>query len=425
MKVRLFHQIKYTMKKSISLIIVFFCSLSLSAQIVIRCDSVKCATKPHKDVSYVRAIEMRIGGPFEACEYKLRKDRLIPADFHPFVATLLCAFIDHRPVSISPDMIWLMICQGFSMHLKQNAEELRDKMVGFENKKKLIVNTLPISSDFIKGSEKTPWPLAFDVMSDSIAKYVNPKIFQVFDQTFSTTTAVEKAAFDITLMDAVSGYFEYEVFTACDIPVIKIEGTRNDWVKIKKNVRQLKGYEIDYWIKALEPILQKFIDVFDHKTDKTFWNNIFKYNDESGGPYITGWIIKFFPYISEGKDSFIKNPYIEKEPVDFGDGLKTNQFCSGLSKTDFIWEYYKKHYEMELMAGFVGIRQDTSDMTLRPEIGWVVKDKHASKKENKKEDEKTKNENKISEGITYIIYAFAIIVVLAIFLILYRNLRKR
>jgi len=277
-------------------------------------------------------------------------------------------------------MIWLLICQGFSTHVNANSEKLRTKFVSFNDKKKLIVNTQPISNKFKKGSINSPWPLAFPVMADSISKYVKSDIHNLYVQSFSTTTATEKATYEVALLDVMSGYFEYEYATACGIPEINIEGTKEDWQKIKSNLKNFKGYNIDNWINSLEPIMQQFINASENKIDNNFWSNIFKRKDESGGPYITGWVIKFFPYISDGNQKMIKNPYIEREPKEFMEGLQTNQFNNGLSKAGFIWNYFGKKYEMEFLAGFIGIKQDKKSLTLRPEIGWLVKDKKNQKK---------------------------------------------
>lgn len=347
----------------------------LNAQVKIVCDDVKLARKPLPEVSYVKAIETRIGGKFEACEFKLRNDLFVETEIHPFVECLYIAYADHRRISISPDMIWLLICQGFSTHVNINSEKLRAKFVAFDDKKKLTVDTQPISTEFKKGSINSPWPLAFPVMADSISKYIKSDIHNLYVQSFSTTTAVEKAAYEIALLNVMSGYFEYEYASACGIPEINIEGTKEDWLKIKKNIKRFKGYEIDNWINSIEPIIQQFINASDNKIDHKFWSNIFKRKDESGGPYITGWIIKFFPYINDGNQKMIYNPFIEREPEKFMEGLTTNQFNNGLSKVDFIWNYFGKKYEMQFLAGFIGIKQDKKSVTLRPEIGWLVKDK--------------------------------------------------
>jgi len=39
---------------------------------------------------------------------------LIQTDFHPFMATMHLAYANHYPMTISPDMIWLLIAQGFA-----------------------------------------------------------------------------------------------------------------------------------------------------------------------------------------------------------------------------------------------------------------------------------------------------------------------
>jgi hypothetical protein len=399
------------------------CGLNTFAQVEIKCADLELASKPLKEVSYVKAIEERIDSKFEACDIKLRKTTLVSTDIHPMISTLYKAFIDHRPVSISPDMIWLLICQGFSQHVNINHEKLRKEIVRFDGKKKLIINTLSISLDFVKGSEESPWPLSFPIISDSISKYIKPDIYDIFAQSFSTTTPVEKIAFEVALLDAMKEYFVYEYSTFCGIPLVKIEGTKDDWKKIKNNLQKLKGYEIDNWINSLEPIVQQFINVYDQKTDTTFWINIFKENDESGGPYITGWIIKFFPYINRDKSGLERNPYIDKEPEEFGDGLYTTDFTSGLSKADFIWKYYDQIYEMEFLAGFIGIKQDKKTLTLRPEIGWLVREKQIEKTDSNI-NEQSSNYFDIISRYKWIIYVSGFVFIFAIIFILFRRKRR-
>jgi len=52
----------------IAFLLIVFCKLN--AQIKIVCEDVKLATKPLPEVTYVKAIETRVGGSFEACEFK-------------------------------------------------------------------------------------------------------------------------------------------------------------------------------------------------------------------------------------------------------------------------------------------------------------------------------------------------------------------
>ena len=349
------------------------------SQITIKCDNVDVATSPLPEVSYVQAIEKLVDGKIEACEKNLRKDKLVSTSINPFIAAVHRAYAEHRPLSISPEMIWLLICQGFSKHINYNSEKLRDKFVDFEGKKKIKIRTESLSSEFKKGSPNSPWKLAFPAFTDSIKKYVGPELHHLFIQSFSTTTYMEKAAFEVTLMDGMDHYFDYQMLTMCGIPAITLEGTPKDWREIKSNLQKFKGYEIDHWIMALEPIIEEFYKASKDEINHDFWSNIYKRKGGSGGPYINGWIIKFFPYLKSHNDEAAKNPYLNMEPKELQGlvmhGLKTDDFSTGLSKADFIWNYYNKEYKMSFLAGFIGIRQDKNTMNLRPEIGWMVKER--------------------------------------------------
>jgi hypothetical protein len=41
-------------------------------------------------------------------------------------------------------------------------------------------------------------------------------------------------------------------------------------------------------------------------------------------------------------------------------------------KVPFQWDYIGNIYEMEFVAGLIGVSQEPESLCLRPEIGWVV-----------------------------------------------------
>lgn len=51
------------------------------------------------------------------------------------------AYADHRPFVLSPDMIWLLISQGFAQHVNANHESLRKYFVDFSGKQSLVVQS--------------------------------------------------------------------------------------------------------------------------------------------------------------------------------------------------------------------------------------------------------------------------------------------
>src|SRR5262245_20150320 len=55
--------------------------------------------------------------------------------------------------------------------------------------------------------------------------------------------------------------------------------------------------------------------------------------------------------------------------------LSIDQFPIGLSSAPFVWEYLQSQLKMEFLGGFVGVRQETDSLRLRPEIGWAIRER--------------------------------------------------
>ena len=51
----------------------------------------------------------------------------------------------------------------------------------------------------------------------------------------------------------------------------------------------------------------QFVKAASGRLDSNFCSSIYKISDDSGGPFISGWIVTLFPYV--GKDK-IRNPYM-------------------------------------------------------------------------------------------------------------------
>ena len=66
-------------------------------------------------------------------------DDLVELDKKPVITGYLRAYQNHYPITISPDIVRLLICQGPSQYVNNNSEELRSMFVDFEGKKMLTV----------------------------------------------------------------------------------------------------------------------------------------------------------------------------------------------------------------------------------------------------------------------------------------------
>ncbi|KAH0802665.1 DUF4419 domain-containing protein [Histomonas meleagridis] len=52
----------------------------------------------------------------------------------------ISAYKRHYPFTLSPDIVWLLILQGFSRHINNNSEKFRSSFVDFQGKKELCVD---------------------------------------------------------------------------------------------------------------------------------------------------------------------------------------------------------------------------------------------------------------------------------------------
>jgi hypothetical protein len=263
------------------------------------------------------------------------------------------AFSDHRPIEITPDHIWMLIAQGFSYHVAENSEQLRSKFVGHAEKEMIEVRNDRLK----KGDSDSPWEETFPLFYKEIEKRVGEKVSKLIGDGFSTTTKSEEIAFQITLMDSMKTYFDYSVSTFCGIPAVTLKGTAGDWVEVKARTEQLREYDLDWWVDEIIPILNEFIYTAEGSKSVYFWNSMYKYESASGGPRVTGWITKFFPYAYGFKDGK-HNVICKNEGINHAWGMELSDFPPGMSKTPFTWNYYDKEYDMEFLAGFVGVKQD-------------------------------------------------------------------
>ncbi len=275
------------------------------------------------------------------------------------------AYADHRPFVLSPDMIWLLISQGFAQHVNANPEGLRKHFVSFSGKSTLKVGS---DIDFVNISD---WESLFNQFTSQIAEHTGKELVNTLKADFSTTTSVERVASEITIMNAMDPYFEYlAMYIVCGIPEITIHGTPEDWQKILDKTHHLSKYDLSWWTKELEPILKEFIAATNGKINQRFWRNMFKYHtpkEYGAEKIIDGWIVKFYPYDKYGKRNNLK--YLEGGRNLPEDLVKVNlKFV----KTDGI---SSEETMLELFAGFIGLRQNKDNYALTPQIGWMIKEK--------------------------------------------------
>ena len=286
---------------------------------------------------------------------------------------LLKAWCQHRPVVLSPDAIWLVICQQVSHCINEKPEDYRALLVNHDGKQLLQVQT---GEDLRSG--EADWPALIAEFTSQIGKYTNGDLATTLVADFSTTGVDERIASEVTLMDVVKPYFDYEiVWAVCGIPSITLTGTPDDWRKVLEKTRALESLGFGWWTSELEPILEEFVKASEGNPDYWFWKDIVKKSrpqtiqglscdkNAKAPTKFDGWFLKLFPYDNKGRTpnqvTITQSMLRETVAVPFNYKV-VDDYGHVLSETP-----------MELVAGIVGLQEDNETLTLTPKIGWFVR----------------------------------------------------
>ena len=211
--------------------------------------------------------EKNINVPFNIIAKSEAPDSLVNYNYNSFFYGMYQAYANHRPFVLSPDMIWLLINQGFARHVNANQESMRDLFVDFSGKQSLIVKANKKLED-----PTLSWEEIFPQFTNQISNHTGSNLVETLTCNFSTTTSLEKVASEITIMEAMKPYFEFIVmYIVCGIPEITLEGTPEDWEKVLDKARRLKEYKLEWWISELEPLLEEFVKASKGEVNKDFW----------------------------------------------------------------------------------------------------------------------------------------------------------
>lgn len=303
--------------------------------------------------------------------YSFGNEKLYNVGEDVFYKCMVLAYADHRPVTISPDMMWLLIAQGFSRYVNAHPEEMRGRLVTHEGKLTLIVRT---NNSLLSGN--VDWDTVFNSFSSEISHNTAGEVAEIMTADFTTTTTAERIASQVTLMDAVKSYFDYMmIYMSCGIPNVTLTGTPADWKRLKEKTRQLGMLGLEDWTSSLMPILEQFERTAKGKPSQSFWKNMVKRNRvdalRGGGcssekpTELDGWFLKFFPDENGStRETATRETDMPSEIVRVGIQYKEFEPATGIMTEEL---------PLEIIAGFVGVSEDTLTHGLTPRIGWLVR----------------------------------------------------
>lgn len=362
-----------------------------SAQVTFKVDSVTTTKRPlHDTTGYVILNSVFNNKPLIYQE-GFDKKRIVPAYTNPFVYALHRAYADHRPLSFSPDDVWLLIAQGISIHIRQNFETQREKLLTHKGKKRIVIR-----NDKLVAGNANDWVKLLNSFKDSVKVYSGPELHKLTDINFTTTTLNHQAVRNIALLESVKEAFEFVGMSGCGIPQITLKGKKEDWQALYNKVDSLKIEGLEDWFEALKWPLQEFINVYDNKINLRFWQTTYKDFNYYRVSTVSGWFVKFFPYIEAFKIDTLtkKNQSFNKTPVTriysknkFLHGYEyqvcqysIEAFPQGISEVPITFlnltnntKFFKiGNNNLLAYGGFVGIEQNKNTMEVSPVQSWAI-----------------------------------------------------
>ncbi len=212
--------------------------------------------------------------------YETDGDKIGYVGFDVLYQCILRCYSEHRPLVLSPDVIWLVINQALASWINNNAEKYRELVVSHEGQMELEVE---VRKDILNG--QCNWTEIFESFYSKIEEQTKGNIARDMMCNFTTTNEVCKIASSITLMDAMKSYFEYSVsYCICGIPEITLTGTSEDWKEVARKIEMLRMFDLEWWYEYLHPIINEFVAASEGNPDLYFWQSIVMQNKIDGFP---------------------------------------------------------------------------------------------------------------------------------------------
>lgn len=287
---------------------------------------------------------------------------------HPVLHGFIDAYRNHRPVTISPDIIWLLILQAFSNYIQNFPDKFRSRFVKFEGQIEIKIDSRDKVFDNMTIDD---WNAEFPKFTEEIKKHVGEEVIQVLTPDFSTTTETSRAVGQISIMSAFQHYFKYiHMLGICDFPFVNVEGTVDDWEKILLRLDFIEKYDFEFWVKKIKPIITKIINTKRGDIDREFWLNMIQIK-EIAGPCgddilnIDGWFKEFFPFDTSG--------YYINKPLNILTKVENELLSCPVKIELYLGDVLVDVIHSEYVSGFIGLTQNPNDSSLKPEIGWFLR----------------------------------------------------
>lgn len=315
------------------------------------------------------------------------------SNLHGFIHTVHTAFQNHYTLILKPTDIWQTILFTLSNHIADNAEDLRDLFVNFQEKK-----TIQVKRDHWTGLDnhsELDWMDMIQELSYVVSKEISnttevaKQLAEAYILDFPTvSTAETRYMSQLTLMSGMQHYFKYDIITACGIPKIEMKGQIEDWEMLKTKLKQLNleheryKNKLTIWSHALQFFIQQLINSRNGNPNLVFWRSFYKFESGSGGDKFDGFVLYLF--------NKFYNPDRINEHTHFTVEMKPSQYLStlpsGLVKVPFNWNYFGQEHKLMLLSGFGDTIVHHNNTSVETSFFWKIQNNIGNVIRNSKND---------------------------------------
>jgi hypothetical protein len=284
-------------------------------------------------------------------------------------------FDGHVGIRLSPVLFMDIIVRELAQVIKDNP----DRYAHLFTKKPGEKTNIEIRNDDVLHNPAA-WKDAIEAFYLPLRAAITDETFDLFAPRFSTLTEEDGIAQLVALMDAASPFYSFTVNTLCGIPAFELDGDAADWTLLVSHVERLARVftELGAYLRTLTHVLTRVAEIAagngDNYRDEEFWRSFYKFDHQSGGAYVDGWITTLFAHVltDEGRkrkadDAFNLGQILRG----YGMGYNVDKFPSGVSAVPFTWRVMGNETPMQFVAGALGIEQ-TLTQTLEARLGFAV-----------------------------------------------------
>lgn len=303
-----------------------------------------------------------------AVGYRSRDGAMTPCSLL-FQAANFC-YDTHTRFSLAPEVVWYTILAEVGAAVRMSPAKY-ERIFTTKPRERQTVRVF--IDEFVYG-KPNDWTGGIAQFDGALRAALPDGIAERTLLRFSTSNAVTDVALLLALMNAASPFYDFRMTTRCGIPRVRLEGTHEDWKRVHAGASALSEVFDDLagYFHVLLPVLSSIAETAGGaRPEGAFWNNMYKVNHGSGGPYIDGWLTTLIAHVADPQGVIaLRKRFTWGRTGEHGGALQSLEIPSHVSQTDFIWEYYGKMIPMRFVTGILSIARESE--FLSPRLGFGV-----------------------------------------------------